>query len=72
MAKKKETKFEEALAQLEEIAQDFEEGEIGLEDCVEKFKKGSELLNYCEKKLNEAEGKIYKILGKDKEEEIKK
>ena len=39
MAKKKPT-FEEALKQLETIAEQIERGEIGLEDSITKYEEG--------------------------------
>ncbi len=51
-------KFEEALAQLEEIVTELEQGELSLEEAVEKFQRGMLLKQLCERRLNEAEAKL--------------
>lgn len=50
--------FEDALAELEEIASKLESGELGLDDSIKQFEKGIELAAFCHKKLEEAERKI--------------
>ena len=67
---KKNKKFEEALKELEEIVEEFENKEVDLDTSIKKFKKGTELLKYCESILNEAEGKIYALLEKERLQEI--
>ena len=69
MEKKKKTKkiesFEEALAELETIAQELESGELGLDEAIERYGEGISYARYCQKKLEEAERKI-EILQKSK------
>jgi exodeoxyribonuclease VII small subunit len=69
LEKKKKTKkiesFEEALAELETIAQELESGELGLDDAIERYGEGISYARYCQKKLEEAERKI-EILQKSK------
>ncbi|PLX18359.1 MAG: exodeoxyribonuclease VII small subunit [Candidatus Muiribacterium halophilum] len=67
---KKNKKFEEALKELEEIVEEFENKEVDLDTSIKKFKKCTELLKYCESILNEAEGKIYALLEKERLQEI--
>ena len=44
---KKALSFEDALAGLEEIADEIERGEIGLEESIAKYEKGMKLLQRC-------------------------
>lgn len=60
MAKKK-ISFEEALAQLEDIAEKIEQGEIGLEESITKYEEGMQLVQHCRDILTKAEGKIQKL-----------
>ena len=59
--KKKKTDkltFEEALSELEKIAERLEEGELGLDDSIAAFEKGVSFVKFCQEKLEEAERKI--------------
>lgn len=58
--KKSESKksFEDALAELEEIAEKLEDGTLGLDDSIKEFEKGIKLARLCQEKLEEAERKI--------------
>lgn len=53
-----EKKFEEAIAQLEDIVKQLQTGELTLDESMDKFKEGVELANICNKKLQEAEKSI--------------
>jgi exodeoxyribonuclease VII small subunit len=57
MAKKKPT-FEEALRQLEEIAEQIEQGRIGLEESIVKYEQGMLLVRQCREILAGAERRI--------------
>jgi len=57
MAKKKLT-FEEALKQLETIAEQIERGTIGLEESIDKYEEGMALVKQCRDILSKAELKI--------------
>jgi len=57
-----EMSFEEALAKLEDIVKKLERGEMDLEESLKAFEEGVRLSEYCSKKLDEAEGRIQKIL----------
>ena len=60
MARKKLT-FEEALAQLETIAEQIEQGAIGLEESINKYQEGMALVRQCRDILSKAELKIQKL-----------
>ena len=58
---KKQHSFEEALQQLESLAEQIERGEIGLEESIRKYEEGMRLLTQCRKTLNQAEQRISKL-----------
>ncbi len=60
MAKRKLT-FEEALKQLETIAEQIERGEIGLEESITKYEQGMNLVKHCRDILTKAEHKIQQV-----------
>ena len=62
--KKKQT-FEEALAQLEEIAEQIEQGSIGLEDSIARYEEGMKLVQHCRDILAQAELKIQKLQARE-------
>jgi exodeoxyribonuclease VII small subunit len=57
---KKEDKitFEDALKELELIAEKLDSGQLTLEDSIRAYERGIELKNICTQRLKEAEGKI--------------
>lgn len=61
----KETKFEDNLKELETIINELENGEIDLDSSIEKYTKAMKLVSTCEKKLNEVEEKVNKILNEN-------
>lgn len=54
--------FEEALARLEEIAEQLESGELALDKAIALAEEGLKLSQFCEKQLTEAEGKITQLV----------
>ncbi len=60
MGKKKLT-FEEALNQLETIAEQIERGTIGLEESIDKYEAGMALVKQCRDILAKAEMKIQRL-----------
>jgi len=60
MTKKKLT-FEEALKQLETIAEQIERGQIGLEESIDKYEEGMALVKQCRDILSSAEHRIQKL-----------
>ena len=60
MAKKKRS-FEEALAELEAIAERIEQGKVGLEESIAQYEQGMSLVKYCRDVLAKAELRIQKL-----------
>ena len=60
MGRKKAT-FEEALNQLETIAEQIERGKIGLEESIDKYEEGMALVKHCRQILSKAENKIQQL-----------
>lgn len=60
MTKKKPT-FEEALQQLETIAEQIEQGTIGLEESIQKYEEGMALVQHCREVLSKAEFRIQQV-----------
>lgn len=70
----KEVKFEEAMQELESIANSLEKGNLTLEESVLKFEEGIKLSKQCNDMIEQAEKKISILLQKDNklvEEEFK-
>jgi exodeoxyribonuclease VII small subunit len=64
MGKRKLT-FEEALQQLETIAEQIEQGKVGLEESITKYEQGMALVKQCRDILAKAEHKIQKLQERD-------
>ncbi len=60
MAEKKT--FEKSMADLEGVVKRLEGGDISLDDSLAEFEKGIKLVRECEGKLDEAKGKIEKLV----------
>ncbi|EQA38053.1 exodeoxyribonuclease VII, small subunit [Leptospira inadai serovar Lyme str. 10] len=58
MAKKTDISFEQALSELEQIAEKLERGQLTLEESIKAYERGMELRGLCQGILAEAEGKI--------------
>ncbi|TGK08675.1 exodeoxyribonuclease VII small subunit [Leptospira fletcheri] len=58
MAKKIDISFEQALSELEQIAEKLERGQLTLEESIKAYERGMELRGLCQGILAEAEGKI--------------
>ena len=65
MKEKINMKFEQAIAELEEVVGKLEKGELTLDESIEFFQKGVELSKYCSKRLDEAERKITLLIEKE-------
>lgn len=61
----KELKFEEAMQELEIIANSLEKGDLTLEESVQKFEEGMKLSKQCNDMIAKAEKKITMLLQKD-------
>ena len=57
-----EFSFEEALSELEAIVRRLEEGTGTLDESISAYERGTALRRHCEKKLDEAQSKIEKIV----------
>ena len=64
-----EFKFEEAIADLQQLVEQLESGDLSLEDSLAAFEKGVGLVRYCTQKLSEVEQKV-ELLIKDKEGQL--
>ena len=53
--------FEEALKQLEELAEQIEQGKIGLEESIQKYEEGMSLVKQCRDILSQAELRIQQL-----------
>lgn len=62
---KKDMKFEDALARLEEIVEKLESGEAQLDDSIKLFEEGTKLVSFCTERLEEVKRKIEIIVNKD-------
>lgn len=66
--KKEDVKFEDNLAELENIVRKLESGDVALEDAIAEFQKGMKISETLKKTLNEAEETLVKIVGKNCQE----
>lgn len=66
--KKEDVKFEDNLAELENIVRKLESGDVALEDAIAEFQKGMKISETLKKTLNEAEETLIKIVGKNDQE----
>lgn len=64
MAKKK-LSFEDALKQLEAIAEQIEQGKIGLEESITQYERAMGLVKHCREILSRAELKIQQLHQRD-------
>lgn len=58
MSEKEDVNFEEAMKQLEEIANQLEKNDLDLDKAVEKFEEGMKLSKKCSDMLENAEKRI--------------
>ena len=69
--KQKKDRFEDQLAQLEEIVDRLEDESVGLEEALGLFEKGMDLARSCRKRLSEVEQRVTQLLetenGEDEE-----
>jgi exodeoxyribonuclease VII small subunit len=69
--KEKQITFEEALQELEQIAEKLERSQLSLEDSIKAYERGMELKTICSERLKEAEGKI-EILSRSNDGKVTK
>ena len=63
----KELSFEQALKDLERIAEDLESEDISLDVSLKNYEEGMKLIAVCNKKLQEAKKKVDVLVKKDGE-----
>lgn len=61
----KKNNFEEQLNELQEIVNKLESGNVPLEDALNEFQAGVKLSRELEKKLNDTEQTVAKLVDKD-------
>jgi len=61
----KELSFEQALKNLEKIAEDLESEDISLDISLKNYEEGMKLIAVCNKKLQEAKKKVDVLVKKD-------
>lgn len=67
MAKKEKSdptpkNFEAAILELEGLVQTLESGELPLDEAMNSFETGMRLAKFCEDRLNDASGRIEKVM----------
>jgi len=62
---RKKLSFEQALKQLEEIAEQIEQGKIGLEESIARYEEGMTLVAQCREILSKAELRIHQLRQRD-------
>lgn len=60
--KKTETPFEKAMEKLEALVSELETGNLSLERSLDSFEAGMKLAKTCEEALNQASGRVEKIM----------
>ena len=61
-SKKKDLKFGEAMAELEEILRRIEGEEVDIDELAEELRKASQLLELCRGKIRKAELEVTQIV----------
>jgi len=54
--------FEDALAELEQIVRRLEAGQVKLDEAIHCYERGAQLKQHCERKLNEAQQRVDRIV----------
>lgn len=62
----KETKYEMAISQLEEIVERLENNQLGIDEMTAQLKKAQQLIKFCKDRLTKTDEEIQKILGEGK------
>lgn len=61
----KKNSFEENLKNIDEIIEKIENGELSLDNSIKEYEKAMKLIKESSEILNEAEGKLYKVMEKN-------
>ena len=67
--KKKDDRFEDQLARLEEIVDRLEDESVGLEEALGLFENGMDLARRCRARLEEVEQRVTQLLETENGEE---
>jgi exodeoxyribonuclease VII small subunit len=57
----KETKYEDAIRQLEDIVEKLENNELEMDEMPAQLKKAQQLIKFCKDKLTKTDAEIRKI-----------
>ncbi|KXB38558.1 exodeoxyribonuclease VII, small subunit family protein [Bacteroidales bacterium KA00344] len=57
-----ETKYEDAVRQLENIVEKLENNELGIDEMSKQLKKAQQLIKLCKDRLTKTDAEIQKIL----------
>lgn len=68
---KKNVRFEDSLAELEQLVDRMEQGNLPLEDALALFERGVALARACQKSLQEAEQKVQILVTEAGQSELK-
>lgn len=66
----KKNTFEEYLQNLDEIIEKLESGSLSLDESIKEYEQAMKNIKSASKLLNEAEGKLFKVLEKNGEIDI--
>ncbi|MCI7223841.1 exodeoxyribonuclease VII small subunit [Fusobacterium sp.] len=66
----KKNSFEENLKSLDEIIEKLESGTLSLDESIKEYEVAMKLIKTSSKLLNEAEGKLLKVLEKNGEIDV--
>ncbi len=61
---KKQIKYEEAIAQIDEILKKIRSGEISVDELSAEVKRATELITMCRERLHKAEAEVKSIIEK--------
>jgi exodeoxyribonuclease VII small subunit len=67
--KKKDDRFEDQLARLEEIVDRLEDESVGLEEALGLFENGMDLARRCRSRLEEVEQRVTQLLETENSED---
>ncbi len=60
-----ETKYEEAIRQLEDIVEKLENDELDIDEMSKQLKKAQQLIKLCKERLTKTDAEIQKILSEE-------
>ena len=66
MEEKKLT-YEQAIAQIEQLAQQMEQGSVPIDELATKLREAQNLIKFCREQLTDADKSVQKILNSEEE-----